>query len=134
MDYEALLEKARKELPDSITEAERFEIPKVKGHLQGTKTIISNFGQICDILRRPVPHVLKFLLRELGAPGDFKGGRMTIGAKIAASKINEKIRKYATEFVLCVKCGKPDTQIEKDGPVSSLKCSACGAKQHVKNI
>lgn len=134
MDYEALLEKARKELPESVTEAERFEIPKVKGHLQGNKTIISNFPQICDTLSRPPAHVLKFILRELGAPGDMKGNQLVIGTKLAASRINEKIRKYATEFVLCRKCGKPDTTIVKEGSISYLKCSACGAQHHVKTL
>ena len=50
MSYEQLLEKAYKEVKPVET-GSRFEIPKVKGH-EGTKTIITNFLQICDILRR----------------------------------------------------------------------------------
>ena len=38
-DYKELLEKGRKELPESLkVTAGRFEIPKVKGHIEGNKT------------------------------------------------------------------------------------------------
>ena len=58
MKYEDLLKKARKELPESVFEKERFEIPNVRGHVQGNRTIISNFAQIAATLRRPVEHLL----------------------------------------------------------------------------
>ena len=61
MDYEKLLKKARKELPESVLKTERFEIPKVKGHLEGNKTIISNFEQIANALGRPIEHLLKYV-------------------------------------------------------------------------
>ena len=70
MDYEKMLEKARKELPESVLKTERFEIPKVKGHIQGNRTIISNFNQIAKTLRREPEHLLKFVLKELAAPGE----------------------------------------------------------------
>ncbi len=57
MDYKKLLKKAIKELPDSATTTERFEIPKVKGHMQGNRTIISNFLQIATTLGRKPEHV-----------------------------------------------------------------------------
>ena len=41
-DYVTLLKKARNELPESIMNKDRFEIPNVKGHIQGNNTIISN--------------------------------------------------------------------------------------------
>jgi translation initiation factor 2 subunit 2 len=133
MDYKELLKKARKELPDSVFEKERFEVPKVRGHVQGNKTILSNFIQIADTLRRPVEHMLKFVLKELATPGEVKkNGSVIIGSKIPAARINEKIRKYADEFVLCAECGKPDTKIEKDGGFANIKCMACGSKYPVK--
>ena len=54
-----MLKKAREEMPESVFEKERFEIPKVLGHVQGNKTIISNFHQIVESLGRPLEHVLK---------------------------------------------------------------------------
>ena len=54
MDYEEMLKKGRSELPESVHNAERFEIPNVLGHIEGNKTIISNFIQIAGVLGRPI--------------------------------------------------------------------------------
>ena len=133
MDYEQLLTRARENLPESVFEKERFEIPKVRGHIEGNKTVISNFGQIAETLRRRPEHLLKYVLKELAAPGLMRGGLLVLGTKIAASRINEKIRQYAHEFVLCSDCGKPDTEIIAEKDFSFLKCSACGSKNPVKS-
>lgn len=133
MEYKELLKKAREQLPKSVFEKERFEIPNVRGHIQGNRTIIRNFLQIADILRRPWGHLLKFILKELATPGEIKkSGSVIIGTKISASRINEKIRQYANEFVLCSECGKPDTKIEKEDRFTFLKCHACGGRHPIK--
>jgi len=133
LNYKELLEKGRKELPESLkTTAGRFEIPKVKGHLEGNKTIISNFNQIAHTLNRDQSHLLKFLQRELATPAIIKGQRLVLGRKISASQINDKIRLYAGTFVLCPDCGKPDTQLKKEDKVLFLKCMACGAKHPIR--
>ncbi len=134
MDYEQLLKRAREKLPQSVFEKERFEIPKVRGHLEGNKTIITNFLQIASALRRQAEHLLKYVLKELATPGEIsRSGLLVLGAKIAASRINDKIKQYAHEFVLCPDCGKPDTEITKEGDFSFIKCSACGSKHPVKS-
>ena len=134
MEYKQLLEKARKSLPESVFEKQRFDIPKAIGHIQGNRTILSNFLQIAVILGREPEHLLKYILRELATPGEIKkSGSVIIGTKISASRINEKIRQYANEFVLCLECGKPDTKIEKEGSILFLKCTACGARHPIKS-
>jgi translation initiation factor 2 subunit 2 len=133
MEYGDMLKRARENLPESVFEKERFEIPKVRGHIEGNKTVISNFKQVAQVLRRPVEHLLKYILRELATPGDLKGGALILGAKMPASRINEKIRQYAYEFVLCQKCGKPDTEFIREGDFLFVKCTACGVKTPVKS-
>ena len=128
MDYEAMLGEARKNLPELKEEVDRFEIPKVRGQIEGTKTIISNFFQIADILNRKPAHLLKFVLKELATPGTFRGQAVIFGSKIPASKINDKIQAYAEEFVFCKECSKADTKITKDGDIYYLKCQVCGAR------
>ena len=133
MDYKKMLEEVRKNLPEAVFLKERFEIPKVLGHMQGNRTIITNFLQIASTLRREVDHLLKYVLKELAAPGEIKkSGALIIGTKVPASRINEKIRQYANEFVLCFECGKPDTTIVKEDELTYMKCTACGAKNIVK--
>lgn len=133
MEYKELFKRGVSQLPESVFEKQRFEIPKALGHLQGNRTIISNFRQIAGSLRRPVEHLLKYLLKELATPGELTQSGLIIGSKVPASRINEKIRQYAEEFVFCAECGKPDTQINTDEGISHLKCLACGAKRHVKS-
>ena len=134
MDYKKLLKKVRSELPDVVLTKERFEIPKVRGHIQGNKTIISNFFQIANLIGRDVNHMLKYLFKELAAYGETRNNLLILGRKISASNINEKIKKYVNEFVLCNECGKPDTKLEKQGNVSIMRCLACGARKPVKTV
>lgn len=132
MEYDQLLSRARSRMPEAVVERERFEIPKVIGHLEGNKTVISNFIKIADTLRRDPDHMLKFVLRELATPGGIRNGMLIIGTKTSAARINEKIRAYAIEFVLCPECGKPDTTIVTEGELAFMRCQACGNKKPVK--
>ena len=50
--YEKLLEEAYSKIKKAEGNLERFEIPKVEGHFEGKKTIITNFSQIVSIFRR----------------------------------------------------------------------------------
>jgi len=34
--------------------------------------------------------------------------------------------------VLCPECKKPDTQLKKEDRITTIKCSACGAKHPVR--
>jgi translation initiation factor 2 subunit 2 len=129
--YEALVDKAYKVLPETVVKEERFVVPKVRGHLQGNKTVISNFLQIADSLGRKPQHILKYILKELATPGELKKNGVIIGTKMSASRINEKIEKYVEEFVLCKECHKPDTKLLKEGNFVFMKCMACGARHSV---
>jgi len=134
MNYKDMLKKARNEMPESVFESERFEIPPVKGHIQGNKTVISNFFMVADVLGRNPEHLLKYTLKELATPGNLTRSALILGAKVPASRINEKIRKYASEYVLCPECGKPETKISMEGDLSYMRCQACGAKHQVKSL
>ncbi len=130
-NYQELLEKLYKEVR-KIEVSERFEIPEVKSHIVGSKTIISNFSQICSTLRRKPEHLAKFLSRELATQTLIEGDRLILNRKINAKMINEKIKAYVDEFVICPECGKPDTELIKEGPFMFLHCLACGAKHSVR--
>ncbi len=131
MDYDELLKKAQKELPKDVFESERFKIPNIKGHIEGNKTVLANFFQIGDVLGTDKDHFLKYMLKELATPGDTKGRRVVLGRKVSASRINEKIKEYATKYVICKECGKPDSKITKQNRILFFKCNACGARYPV---
>lgn len=132
MDYEKLLTQAYEKVKKVESNSDRFEIPKIQGHYEGKKTILTNFFQISSYLRRKPEHIQKFLLKELAASGQKEGERLVINSKIPSAKINEKVESYVKEFVLCKECGKPDTELKKEERLTFLHCLACGAKHSVR--
>lgn len=132
MEYEKLLEKAYNEVKVVGKGGERFEIPKVAGQVSGNNTIITNISQIADYFRRDVIHLMKFLQKELAVYSRLDKGRLILKAKLNSAKVNEKIEKYAKEFVICPVCGKPDTEIVSEKGIRFKHCLACGAKSPIK--
>ncbi len=132
MDYDKLLDKAYKEVKQVKSNGDRFEVPKIEGHFEGRKTILTNFMQISSHLRRDVEHVQKFLLKSLATSGYREGDKLVLNNKISSSKINPKIDDYVKEFVLCKECGKPDTELTKEDRLNFIHCLACGAKHSVR--
>jgi translation initiation factor 2 subunit 2 len=127
-DYKELLMKAKSNLPESTKASDRFVIPNIRGHIQGNKTVISNFFQIADLLGRDEDHFLKYILKELATPGEAKKPLVLLGRKVSAASINEKISEYANKYVICKECGKPDTSLIKQDRITFIKCKACGAR------
>ena len=132
--YEDLLKKAQEELPENLSSSDRFIIEKVKGHIEGNKTVIINLKKIAKDLGRDGSHLLKYLLRETASSGKYVRDRAIFNSKIAAGTFNNKIKKYASEFVFCSECGKPETQLIDEKGIAYLRCLACGTKKPVKNI
>ena len=133
MNYEELLERAYKKVKKTET-GERFEIPEVLSHVEGNKTIISNFQQIASYLRRSPEHLEKFLEKELAAQGKQDSERLILIRKIPNKKIQERIKIYTEKYVLCKECKKPDTELIKENQFTFIHCLACGAKHSIAKI
>ena len=131
-NYEELLNEAYTKVKQVEGNGERFEIPKVEGHIEGKKTILTNFFQIASHIRREPEHFQKFILKELATSGQKEGDRLVLNNKIPSAKINSKIEQYVKEFVICKECGKPDTELKKENRLTTLHCLACGAKHPVR--
>ncbi len=132
MTYEQLLEKAYEKLPKMKAAEERFEIPKIDSMVEGNRTMIRNFVQIADALRRDPNHMLKFFTKELAAPGSIKGKMAIFQTKVMRKKIQDKLESYVREYVVCKECQRPDTKLIKENRISMLVCEACGAKYGVR--
>jgi translation initiation factor 2 subunit 2 len=133
-DYENLLEKAMQSVPQKAEGRKRFVMPQVVAESQGPKTAIRNFGEIASALRREPAHVAKFFTKELAAPGNIQNGMLILQAKVSRENLQKKLEAYVKDFVYCKVCGQPDTRLEKDNRISSLRCDACGARSAVKHI
>ncbi|HDI12690.1 MAG: translation initiation factor IF-2 subunit beta [Hadesarchaea archaeon] len=133
-NYEELLDRALEQIPKTISESSRFQIPEAEVTTIGNRTIIKNLKNIATTLNREPSHLMKYLLRELGAAGDMHGAQAVFQGKFSKNTVDERIRRYAEEFVLCRECGKPDTKLERKERIYILRCEACGARTSVRGI
>jgi translation initiation factor 2 subunit 2 len=131
MNYEEMLKRAKEKLPKVQSKLERFEMPKVQGHVEGNRTVLINIFNIASLVAREPDHILKYLQRELATPGYFQDKRLVFGRKLASQMINEKLQGYIKLFVLCEQCGKPDTKLLDEEGKLIKKCTACGHKSVV---
>ena len=131
-EYEKLLERAYEKVKVIEHGSDRFEIPKVQGQVAGKNTIINNIAAIANYLRRPVEDLAKFLQRELAASGKIENDRLILNTKLNSEKVNEKVKSFSKEFVICNECGKPDTEIIVNKGIKFKHCLACGAKSPIK--
>ncbi|MCK4967442.1 MAG: translation initiation factor IF-2 subunit beta [Candidatus Aenigmarchaeota archaeon] len=133
-NYDKLLEKARKQLPEKVFKHERLEMPKLSSLIEGNRTFVKRFTDAVNIIRRDPKHVMKYLAKELGSQANMEGTSAVFQGKFGAYTINTKFIKYVEQYVLCSECKKPDTTLIKENRMTFVKCEACGAKKHVADI
>jgi len=134
MSYDDLLNKAYANLPKIEETTERLDIPVPDIIFQGRQTIIKNFSQICEAIRRDPNHLLKYLTKELATPAGFDGARATFQSKLSRKMIENKLESYVKEYLMCKECNRPDTKLIREDRIDFIKCEACGAKSPVKSI
>lgn len=132
--YEQMLDRALGQIPKTVFESARFQIPEAEVEIIGNRTIIRNLKGVATAINREPNHLMKYLLRELGAAGDAQGIQAVFQGKFSNNIVNERIRHYVEEFVLCRECGKPDTKLERRERIYILRCEACGARTSVRGI
>lgn len=127
-DYDELLDKGMDAVPDVQESGERFEVPVADTKKSGSKTVITNFGDIADKFGRDRKHVSKYIQNELGTAGHVDSNELVLNGEFRRGNVQAKVQQYADEYVFCPKCERPDTNIVKEKGVEILKCQACGAR------
>jgi translation initiation factor 2 subunit 2 len=130
--YDALLKKAYANVTVQSESTERFTVPEAKVYIEGKTTVLENFAEIADVVRRDQDHLMKFLLGELGTAGKIDGNRAIFNGKFEQPLVNGLIKSYVDDYVICSECGKPDTRLVKDDRVLLLRCDACGGHRPVR--
>lgn len=135
-EYEKLLDRLYMLVPEPASSGERFEIPKPVTIYVGSTTIVKNFKEITDRMKREPEMLGKYLLRELATSGDYEesSGSFKLNVKVSSPSLQQLIERFAKVYVICPTCGRPDTYIKKTGRLWILKCEACGAEQPLKPI
>ena len=134
MGYEDLLESALEKMPKKTHEKDRFQVPEIIIEMQGNKTLIKNFSDIANALRRDPNHIARYLFKELATPGNIQGSALILSTKLSRESIQKKIESYITDYVYCKICGEPDTKFVKEGRITFIQCDACGARSPYKHI
>ena len=134
MNYDELLKRAISKLPEKTESGERFKMPQSQVMIAGQRTIVVNFADVFNTLRREVAHVQKFILKELATSGEMQDKRLIVQGKFRQDIVDKKIVLYVNEYVICPECGKPDTKLVKEERFVFMRCEACGAKHVVKKV
>ncbi len=134
-EYLKLLDRAMQEIPQKAKKVGTQVIPNLVIFNVGTSTVIKNFREYCDRIRRDEKIVMKYLLKELGAPGSInENGQLVIQGKFSSSSINSLMDRFLKIYVRCSTCGSYDTVLKREGKVWYVSCLACGAQTPVKPI
>ena len=109
-----------------------YFLPKVDIMWQGNRTFFRNFSEFPKILRRDPEKLLQYLSKEFATPAQFGGDKAVFVGKKDPHEFTIRLNRYLKEYVECPTCKSPDTRVEKENRVTSLKCEACGAKSPLK--
>ncbi|MFX0027909.1 MAG: translation initiation factor IF-2 subunit beta [Candidatus Hermodarchaeota archaeon] len=131
-NYEDLLEKAYEKIPENVKKSSRFETPKVELRIESRNTFVTNFNKIISTLNRDRRHFLGVFLKSAGTMGEVRGQQLFLKGQYKEQVLNRLIDNYTKTYVLCKICNKPDTQIQREGKKLYLKCTACGAREEIK--
>ncbi len=112
----------------------RLRVPKPVAEKAGLKTILVNFLEIASTLKREPDHLLKFFCKELATKGEFVSQRPFFIGSFSSEKFQEKLDIYIKEFVLCPKCGRPDTHLDHDKHGMAIRCDACGNRSPIRKV
>ncbi|KAK2195936.1 bifunctional W2 domain/Translation initiation factor IF2-IF5 domain/Translation initiation factor IF2-IF5 [Babesia duncani] len=110
----------------------RYKMPRIQSRIEGrgngTKTNISNMGDIARALKRPPTYATKFFGCELGAMSKFEEAEEKA---LINGAHNEKILtlildKFIDKYVLCPNCHLPEIEVLVKKGILSCRCNACG--------
>ena len=130
--YNDLLEKAYEKIPENVKKLSRFEIPKVELRIESRNTYITNFNKIINTLNRDKKHFIGIFLKKAGTMGEIRGQQLFLKGIHKEASLNKLIEQYSKTYVLCDICNKPDTEIQREGKKLFLKCTACGAREEIR--
>jgi translation initiation factor 2 subunit 2 len=130
-DYRSMLNRAHRELPEQVEAYERWTVPRPDVRVVGRRTIVMNFKEIADELRRDPDHLLKFLSGEMATLANFDGTRAVFKGTFRFDSVRNLLEVYTNKYVICPVCGRPDTRITREKRLWFLDCEACGARSSI---
>ncbi|RVD90962.1 eukaryotic translation initiation factor [Tubulinosema ratisbonensis] len=135
LQYKYLLDKAMKELDKLRGPTNQQSKIPLDVRREGGK-ITFNLKEVSAHLNREEDHLKMFILSELNTSGNVNSeGRLSIKGRFTKKQLQDTIRDYIDQFVVCKSCFKTDdTIIYKENRMYFLKCNLCNAIRHVGSI
>lgn len=141
--YEFLLERIYKLIrqvhPDISSDKTSIRFPKPQINAVGkNKGCWMNFGDFAKILNRPIDHLFKFILGELGVEGTIGAdNQANLKAKVTQSTqttIEKTLSKYVNDYVRCPNCKSVKTIIKKDQStrLPQIYCENCKTEKTIQ--
>eukprot|EP00440_Ansanella_granifera_P043935 gb/GFBE01047610.1/.p1 GENE.gb/GFBE01047610.1/~~gb/GFBE01047610.1/.p1 ORF type:complete len:223 (+),score=70.77 gb/GFBE01047610.1/:1-669(+) len=150
--YDELLERLYRIIEaknPSLGTKERYVLKPPQCVRVGSKKVAwVNFSEICEMMKRPVEHVLQFVLAEFGTEGSIAGaattraegqgadGQLILKGRYLPKHCESLLRKYIKEYVTCEMCKSAATTLKKDSStrLTAVECSNCGASRTTASI
>ncbi|KAG7571370.1 hypothetical protein FFLO_00722 [Filobasidium floriforme] len=103
---------------------------------EGTKkTMFANLAEICRRMHRQPKHLMEFLFAELGTSGSVDAQqRLIIKGRYTQKSMENVLRRYIVEYVVCKTCKSPDTLLNKENRLYFITCESCGSRRSVAAI
>jgi len=90
------------------------------------KTYFSNFSKICKTLDIDREQVKSFLFAELNCDGSIdRIGGINIDGKYYQNQIENILKKYIKEYIVCDRCKSSNIRFVKDTRIIYLVCIHC---------
>lgn len=123
---------AQMNIGDIQDEHYRYKMPKlmtkIEGKGNGIKTVITNMVDIATALNRSPDLPTKYFGTELGALSKFdtKLEKAIVNGKHEQDTLIRLLNSFIKKFVLCGKCGNPETTFRVTKSNIYMDCKACG--------
>uniref|UniRef100_A0A6B2LGX1 Translation initiation factor IF2/IF5 domain-containing protein n=1 Tax=Arcella intermedia TaxID=1963864 RepID=A0A6B2LGX1_9EUKA len=116
------------------TERVGIDPPEV-GRIGSRKIGWTNFAANCNQISRKTKHVQAFVLTELGTDGSIGAdGKLVIRGRYGSKQLENLLRKYILEYVMCKSCKQVNTELQKENRLTFVVCNSCGSRTSVQSI
>ena len=101
------------------------------------KTVFINFIETCKKMNRKEDHLFSYITGELGTSASIQDcGGLVLKGRDLSKGIENILRKYIKEYVLCKTCKSAKTDLQKDSfsKLLFIYCFRCFASRSVNGI
>jgi translation initiation factor 2 beta subunit (eIF-2beta)/eIF-5 len=109
----------------------RYKMPKLSLSAKKGLTIIDNLALLAKTLGREPSELLKMWSYSLGTHSTTKTS--SLGGTYTFTQLHDALLKYIDEYVICGKCGNPETIYTIHKGKFCLQCRACSGLTKIKS-